>query len=102
MVRKSENQTTHDNRVRREASKLKQEGWHVQADLSGYDTPTPIGKDNRIPDILATRGDRVKIIEVETPNTVEAHRDQQTTFRRSASQKDDAEFELIITTPRKP
>ena len=100
MVRK--NQTTHDNRVRREANKLKQEGWHVQADLPDYETPTPIGKDNRIPDILATRGDRLKIIEIETPSTVESHKDQQATFRRSASQKEDAEFELIITKPRKP
>ena len=63
MARKRGNQETHDNRVRREAAKLSSEGWDVQADLSGYDNPEPIGKDNRIPDILATRGSKVKIIE---------------------------------------
>ena len=101
MARKRGNQETHDNRVRREAAKLNSEGWDVQADLSGYDNPEPIGKDNRIPDILATRGNKVKIIEVETPDTVDSHKDQQATFQRSAAQRQNGEFELIVTVPRK-
>ena len=93
--------STHDNRVRREATKLRRQGWKVQADLSGYDTPRPIGQGKRVPDIVATQGSRMKIIEVETPATVNTHAEQHTTFRRSAAQRANAEFQLIITWPRR-
>lgn len=101
MTRKRRNPETHDNRVRREVAKLNSERWDIQADLPGYESPDPIGKDNRVPDILATKGNKVKIIEVETPDTVDSHKDQQATFRRSAAQRQNAEFELIVTVPRK-
>ena len=101
MARRRRNPETHDNRVRREAAKLNSEGWDIQADLPGYESPEPIGKDNRVPDILATKGNKVKIIEVETPDTVDSHKDQQATFRRSAAQRQNAEFELVVTVPRK-
>lgn len=73
MTRRRKNPETHDNRVRREAAKLNSERWNIQADLPGYESPDPIGKDNRVPDILATKGNKVKIIEVETPDTVDSH-----------------------------
>ena len=88
MGRQKRNQTTHDRRVRALANMLKNQGWQVQADLPNFDPPDPIGKDERIPDIFATQGDRTKIIEVETPSTFDAHQDQHSTFKRSAAQRE--------------
>lgn len=101
MSRTSRNQSTYDGRVRSLANKLQDQGWDVQADLPNFDKPDPIGKDERIPDIIATQGGRTKIIEVETPSTADAHQEQHSTFRRSASQRENGEFELIVTKPRK-
>ena len=102
MSRQGKNQSTHDRRVRTLANEFKDKGWKVQADLPNFDQPDPIGNEGRIPDILATRGNRTKIIEVETPSTVDAHQEQHSTFRRSAAQRENAEFELVVTKPRKP
>ncbi|RKU12241.1 hypothetical protein C6501_11235 [Candidatus Poribacteria bacterium] len=101
MSRQSRNQSAHDNRVRTLANQLRNEGWKVQADLPNFNQPDPIGKDARIPDILATRGEQIKIIEVETPTTLDSHQEQHSTFKRSAAQRENAEFELVVTKPRK-
>ena len=101
MSRQHRNQSAHDRRVRNLANKLKNEGWRVQADLPNFDQPDPIGKDRRIPDILAKRGGQTKIIEVETPGTVDSHQGQHSTFRRSAAHRENGEFELVVTQPRK-
>ena len=101
MSRQGKNQSTHDRRVRTLANEFKDKGWKVQADLSNFDQPEPIGNDRRIPDILATRGNRTKIIEVETSSTVDSHQEQHSTFRRSAAQRENGEFELVVTKPRK-
>ena len=66
MGRQNRNQFAHDHRIRTIANKLRNEGWKVQADLPNFNQPDPIGKDARIPDILATRGNETKIIEVKT------------------------------------
>ena len=101
MGRQKRNQTAHDRRVSALANRLVDQDWEVQADLPNFDQPDPIGKDERIPDILATQGNQTKIIEVETPSTVNSHQDQHSTFRRSAAQRENAEFELIVTQPKK-
>ena len=101
MSRKSRNQSTYDSRIRVLANQLQDQGWEIQDDLPNFDQPDSIGKDQRIPDILATQGDQTKIIEVKTPSTVNAHQDQHSTFRRSAAQRENGEFELIVTQPRK-
>ena len=101
MGRQKRNQATHDRRVRALANRLKNQGWEVQADLPNFDSPDPIGKDERIPDILATQGNQTQIIEVETPSTVDSHQDQRSTFKRSAAQRENTEFELIVTQPKK-
>lgn len=98
-MRRDRNQSEHDNCVRVNAEMLANQGWDVQVDLPGFDQPTPIGKDDRIPDICATLGDRTLIIEVETPSTVNSHHEQHSTFRRSAAQREDTEFELVVTEP---
>ena len=55
MSRQSRNQSTHDRCVHTLANKLKGEGWKVEADLPNFNQPDPIGNNNRIPDIFATR-----------------------------------------------
>ena len=90
---------THDRKVRQIAKELKQKRWKVQADLKSYDTPDGIGKNNYIPDIVATRDNKTKIIEIDTPETVDNN--QLKAFRLSAAKKKNAEFEHVITKPRK-
>ncbi len=98
-MRRDRSQSEHDDCVRANAEVLINQGWNVQADLPGFDQPDPIGRDDRIPDIYATLGDQAMIIEVETPSTANSHHEQHSTFRRSAGQKENTEFELIITEP---
>jgi len=90
---------THDRKVREIAKELQNKKWNVRADISGFGSPKPIGKQGHTPDILATRGRKTKIIEVDTPDTVDVN--QLTTFRRSASHSPDTDFEHVITTPKK-
>ena len=45
----------HDQKVRKIAKDLEKDDWNVQADISGFDTPDGIGKENRIPDIVAKK-----------------------------------------------
>lgn len=101
MSRNPKNQSAHDNLVLDLANKLEADGWEVQADLPNFDQPEPIGQDERIPDILATQDDATKIIEVETESTVNSHEEQHSTFRRSAAQRDNAEFELVVADTKK-
>ena len=61
--------------------------------------PDGIGKNNYTPDIVAARGKKMKIVEVDTPGTVD--NDQLASFRRSAAQRENADFEHVITKPRK-
>lgn len=99
MPRKKSSQTTHDRKVREIANQLKKQNWNVKAHVSGYETPDSIGKRAYVPDILATKGDKTKIVEVDTPTTLD--QDQLATFRRSAAHRDSADFEHVITKPRK-
>lgn len=97
MVKRAENDTTtHDEKVRRAAQKLKSQGWDVSADLLGYKKPKPVGKEGKIPDVEARKRGATQLIEVETPDTVEAHKDQQATFRRSAGHRARTTFKVVI------
>lgn len=90
---------THDRKVRQLANELKRQGFNVEADVNGFETPDGIGKGGYVPDILATKGKTVKIVEVDTPGT--ENQEQLAAFRRSAAQRTNAEFEHVITKPRK-
>lgn len=87
----------HDQRVRQEVKKLGRQGWNIKVDLPGYDKPKSIGKNRRIPDIEATKRGHRKLVEVETPETVEKDKKQQATFRRHAGQKPNTSFSIIVT-----
>ena len=90
----SRRESEHDKRVRKEASKLRRDGWDVEADISGFDTPEGIGQGGHVPDVVAKKKGAERIIEVDTPSTVD--KDQLGTFRRRAGQKKRTTFDHII------
>jgi len=92
--RSTNKQNTHDNKVKSLAKELQKKGYTVNADLPGYNKPAPIGKDKRIPDIEAQKRGRIKLIEVETKQSLVTDRKQQATFRRSAAQRPNTTFKI--------
>jgi Holliday junction resolvase len=94
--RSKKGQAKHDNRVRTIAERYRRKGCEVKADIRRFPKPKPIGKSRRIPDIVATCGRKIYIFEVETPETLETDRDQQSTFRRSASQRTNTIFAVVL------
>ncbi len=97
MRRSPAKQKAHDKRVDQGARKLKGEGWNVKADLPGYEKPSPIGRNRKIPDIEATKRGHRKLVEIETPDSLEKDRAQQSTFRRHAGQKPGTTFNIEVT-----
>jgi Holliday junction resolvase len=89
----------HDRKVRQLANNLKKQGFEVKADIDGFETPDGIGKADHVPDIFATKGQKTKIVEVDTPGT--ENPDQLAAFKRSAAHRKNADFEHVITKPRK-
>ena len=87
----------HDQKVKAEAEKLKRQGYTVKAHIPGYDRPDGIGKNNFIPDIVAKKTNSTKIIEVETPASLNKDKAQQAAFKRSAAQKRGTSFEIKKT-----
>lgn len=69
----------------------------MKADITGFKTPTKIGKDNRIPDLEVTKNGRTRLIEVEIPQSLKKDKPQQSTFKRSAAQKRFTTFRIEIT-----
>ena len=95
MPRRSQRQQSkHDQKVRQIANRLKRDGWNVVADLPSYHKPDPIGKKKRVPDIVATKAGATRLIEVETPETLETDKKQHEAFRRSAGQRKRARFDI--------
>ena len=94
--RSAAKETKHDTKVSQIAKQLGKQGYDVKADLSGYPRPTPIGKDKKRPDIEAKKGAKRRIIEVETPETIERDKKQLSTFRRSAAQKSNTSFKIEV------
>ena len=81
--RSSSGQSAHDREVLKVVRQLKRDGWDVSADLPAFPKPAPIGAEGRIPDVEAHKRGHRKLVEVETPESLETDRDQQETFRRS-------------------
>lgn len=79
-------QTCHDTAVRRSAAALKANGWRVKADVNGYKRPSTLSVDgeNRRPDIIATKNGKKRIIEWETPSSIDKDRKQHQVFRKYA------------------
>ncbi|MBI2862615.1 MAG: hypothetical protein HYX89_07335 [Chloroflexi bacterium] len=83
--------------VESEAQKLERQGYDVEADVRGY--PKPVTIRGYRPDVVGHKGHERKIIEVETPDSVDSARDeaQQAAFRRAADQSTNTTFTRKVT-----
>lgn len=100
--RTGQEQSTHDRKVRQLARQLRKQDYEVRADgVRGYKRPEPIGRMRRRPDIEAKKGSSRLIIEVETPKSLIADREQLKTFTRHATHKKGTKFHVVVTKPRK-
>ena len=97
MPRSKQSQSKHDAEVKRIAKELKEKGFDVQADVSGFPKPDTI--QGYRPDILAQKGKKKRIIEVETPDSLKSARDlkQQKAFRDEANKDEGTTFRRKIT-----
>ena len=84
----------HDKSVVRRAAGLRANRWKVRADVSGFPKPSALRVGNKkvIPDIIAEKGKRTRIIEVETEQTWNRDREQRRLLRKYAQRKSRTEF----------
>ena len=96
MSRTKGSQNKHDNKVLSEAKKLDRQGFDVKADVSGFPQPNTLG--GYRPDIIATKANQRKIIEVETQESKDSMRDkkQQQMFRQVAKRSKNTTFRRIV------
>lgn len=87
-------QSKHDARIRRVAGGYKSQGWKVKADVNGYSAPRTIYK--RQPDVIATKGKKMRIIEVETKDSMEKDIAQRNAFKRFASLNKKRKFRTSV------
>lgn len=87
----------HDRKVAQVAGGYKARGWKVAADIPGYKRPKTVG--GRRPDVIAKKGLKTRIVEVETPSSVDSKRDveQQSTFRKWARASSRRQFRRKVT-----
>ena len=97
MARSKHSQSKHDAEVRRTAKKYKEQGYKVEADVSGFDQPSTIGGFR--PDVVAKKGNKRVIVEVETPDSVDSARDQkqQKAFSQTAERSSNTKFTRKVT-----
>ncbi len=84
----------HDDRVLQLANSYKRKGYKVQADIRGFKQPEEIGKNDFIPDLVASKAGYTKIVEVETQSSLQTDKEQLADFMRSASHRKRTSFEL--------
>ena len=82
--------TPHDRKVRRIAAGYWGLGYEVRAAVPGYERPKSIR--GRIPDVVATKGKTIGIVEVETDQTFTRHKDQRDILRDYADGKTRTKF----------
>lgn len=75
--RSPEEQSRHDEAVRRSAAQYEARGYRVMADVPGFDRPDLIR--GRRPDLIVEKGREKKVVEVRRTSTLEADRAQQET-----------------------
>lgn len=77
-------QAKHDNKVRQELEKLKDEGYRVWADLPDRARPPKVG--GVIPDIYARKRKKLIVEEIETKSTLEADQKQQIKLKKGTKE----------------
>jgi len=90
--RPKHDQTCHNTSVAKRAAGLKANGWKVKADIKGYTTPSTLN--GRRPDIVAKKGKKTRIIEVETQNSKRRDSDQHKDLRDYANSHKNTEFRM--------
>lgn len=98
--RKAKEQTSHDRKVGRLATEYEKAGYTVAASTGRRPDPKSIGRSKMIPDIVATKHGRTKIIEVETPRSLKTDKAQLETFARYAAKRKNVSFDIVVTKPR--
>ena len=95
-ARSKKSQSKHDTEVRRIANELKKQGYKVEADLKNFKKPETV--DGYRPDVIATKANQKKIIEVETTESVGSARDkkQQQAFRNAANRSKNTTFRRSV------
>ncbi len=96
--RTKDRQEVHDKKVAEIAKNLKSKGYKVQAALPGHKKPQRISK--YIPDVIAKKGNKVLLREIETPATMSKDRDQHKTFENWA-EKHGADFRILTAKKKK-
>lgn len=96
--RTKQGQEVHDRKVAEVARRLERAGYQVQADLPGHERPPIIGR--HLPDVIAQKGDRVLIREVETPGTIKQDKAQHEAFERAAD-RTGANFRVLEATRKR-
>jgi len=92
MKRTRHAQTCHNGSVFKRAVGLEANGWSVKADISGFKRP-PVLNGAR-PDIIAKKGKKIRIVEVETPDTRFRDRPQHRKLREYARNHKRTEFNV--------
>jgi len=97
MSRSKNDQSKHDKKVGKVAQQLEKQGYEVKADLKDYSQPDTIG--GYRPDVVGTKGGKTKVVEVETPSSVDSTRDknQQEAFKKWAGKSKNRSFKREIT-----
>ncbi len=86
-------QAKHDRKVQQRLDYYKEKGFRVKADLPGRAKPPKIG--GRIPDIVARKGKKLVVEEIETSSTKRSDKDQQNKLREG-TKKLGGEFNVKI------
>lgn len=96
MARKKSTQSKHDAEVRLVARDLERKGFDVQADVRGFPKPKTLG--GYRPDVIAKKGAERRIVEVETPDSLNSTRDveQQRAFRAAANRSKNTIFRRTV------
>lgn len=89
-------QSPHDRKVEEIAMTYKLKGFHVMADLAGWDEPYLVYSSR--PDIIAHKGGTFVVIEVETIRSVHSPdaQKQARDFQRYADENMDVSFKVVL------
>jgi hypothetical protein len=97
MPRSKRSQSKHDTEVRRIAKQKQRQGYDVKADIPDFAKPDTIR--GYRPDVIAQKGRKREIYEVETPDSKDSARDQgqQKAFSETADRAKNTIFKRKIT-----
>lgn len=93
--RTRQNQSKHDAAVKSSADYYRRQGYKVQADIAGYDQPKTLN--GRRPDVIAQKGKKEVVLEVETPSSDKSDRAQHRAFKKYADANKNARFRKKVT-----